>query len=360
MGKNKKYKIHFVHLLNDYSGSPRVLKQIISYTDTMGIDYKVWLGSKSKGHLSGFYNATRFNYSFSKYKIVTVLKLLIVQIKFFIAALIEVKKNDVVYINTLLPIGFSLGGYLKGGEIIYHIHETSINKILKRILVYGVKKTSSKNIFVSNFLKKKEDVLGVNSEVVYNSLDESFKRYDSGTSSQENILMLCSLKEYKGVHEFISLAKMLPQFSFELVLNASKEEVDRWLLSIKLTNNLKVYSRHKEVFKFYQRAKIVLNLSQPDNWVETFGLTVIEANYFGVPVIVPPVGGIAEIVIDDVNGYKISSKNLSNIKRKIEEISYDDNLHKRLKDGSLHEVDKYDYKGFGPKILNVIKNGKPF
>lgn len=65
---------------------------------------------------------------------------------------------------------------------------------------------------------------------------------------------------------------------------------------------------------------MVLNLSRPDAWVETFGLTVIEAMAYGIPVIVPPVGGIAELVENGINGYKADSRNVNHVSHLLKEI----------------------------------------
>ena len=68
--------------------------------------------------------------------------------------------------------------------------------------------------------------------------------------------------------------------------------------------NLKVYARQKDVVPFYREASVVLNLSNKEQFIETFGLTALEAMVFGLPVIVPTVGGIAEMVEDGVNGWR--------------------------------------------------------
>ena len=47
--------------------------------------------------------------------------------------------------------------------------------------------------------------------------------------------------------------------------------------------------------------------------VETFGLTALEAMSAGLPVIVPTEGGIAEMVTDGDNGYKIDVQDLNKI-----------------------------------------------
>ena len=72
-----------------------------------------------------------------------------------------------------------------------------------------------------------------------------------------------------------------------------------------MKEDLIVYPRQADVAEFYNGASLVLNLSDKDRFIETFGLTALEAMSAGLPVIVPTVGGIAELVEDSVNGYKI-------------------------------------------------------
>jgi len=52
-------------------------------------------------------------------------------------------------------------------------------------------------------------------------------------------------------------------------------------------DNLQIISRQNDVTPFYNEASIVLNLSDKQRFVETFGLTALEAMSAGLPVIVP-------------------------------------------------------------------------
>ena len=52
-----------------------------------------------------------------------------------------------------------------------------------------------------------------------------------------------------------------------------------------------------------------MNLTNPAMVVETFGMTILEAMSYGIPVIAPPVGGPAEIVQDGENGYTADVRN---------------------------------------------------
>ena len=71
---------------------------------------------------------------------------------------------------------------------------------------------------------------------------------------------------------------------------------------LELANNIKILATQKDLHQHYKNAGLVLNLSRVNQCIETFGLTIIEAMAYGIPVIVPPVGGPSEIVEDDVEG----------------------------------------------------------
>ena len=40
---------------------------------------------------------------------------------------------------------------------------------------------------------------------------------------------ICSLKKYKGVDQFVKLAQKMPQYRFELVLNATFDEINHYV-----------------------------------------------------------------------------------------------------------------------------------
>lgn len=95
-------------------------------------------------------------------------------------------------------------------------------------------------------------------------------------------------------------------------------------------DNLQIISRQNDVTPFYNEASIVLNLSDKQRFVETFGLTALEAMSAGLPVIVPTEGGIAEMVEDGANGYKIDVQDLDRINCMIEEIFQDKDHYIRM------------------------------
>ena len=153
--------------------------------------------------------------------------------------------------------------------------------------------------------------------------------------------MLASLKGYKGVDEFAALSLRLPQYKFVLVLNDTQENIDVYFSHPQRAlrgANLTIFPRQTDVVPFYNRASLVLNLTDKKKTIETFGLTAIEAMCAGLPVIVPTVGGIAELVSDGENGYKIDIAQLDEIEKRIQEILSDESAYTHLANNALHRA----------------------
>ena len=278
-----------------------------------------------------------YDYKFAGSGVVTALRYAWVQIyTFFVALGYWSDKNVVFYINTILPVGPAVAGWLIRKRVIYHYHENAMVKgRMYRALAWVMQRVATEIICVSkyqrSFLKRQEGV-----RVVPNALDEEFLARAvvdvESAFKRKTVLMLGSLKGYKGTKEFVELARRLEQFRFVLVLNDSQENIDRYFEEngLVVTENLKVYARQEDVVPFYREASVVLNLTDKTQAIETFGLTALEARAFGLPVIVPTVGGIAEMVEDGVNGWKIDVQDLDVIVMRIEEMLSDREVYGRL------------------------------
>ena len=354
-------KIIFIHLLNDFSGSPKVLSQIVKNYKNKNHDVELFT-SKDEGFLSNIVDKHHnFFYKRFENKFLTLFSYTLSQFHLFFKILFS--KSDIVYINTLLPFGAALGAKISGKEVIYHIHETSIRpNILKKFLRYIVSNTASKIIFVSNDLEQKEKFENKKSFVIHNALENSFLKIASKytySHKHENkfiVMMICSLKDYKGIPEFLKIAKKLEShehISFRLILNSEQNEIDKYFQNQKF-ENIEIFSKQKDLEKFYSTSSLVLNLSRVDQWVETFGLTIVEAMAYGVPVIVPPVGGPIEIVEEDKEGFLISSYDVDKVAKKIEELANDEKLCMNLSSNARKKALDFSEDIFLENISKVI------
>lgn len=332
MSKRNSSVFIFVHLLNDFSGSPKVLSQVLRAVRSNNIEIVLYTGNQTDGFLSNLTpNHHFFSYIRFKNRYFTLFSFLFSQVILFIKLLKYWHKDVTIYVNTMLPFGAGFAGKLMRKPVVYHIHETTISpRGLKLFLRKVIQFTSQKNVFVSYSLKNLESFNRISQSVVYNALPSNFAEitlnqvYSPFCKGQFNVLMISSMKAYKGVFEFIEIASKLVyknEIRFTMVLNASQNEIDALFKNIFLPANLLLYPQQKDVIPFYRNASLVLNLSRIDECLETFGLTILEALSFGIPVIVPPVGGPSEIVIDGKEGFLISSYETDAIAEKIVELS---------------------------------------
>ena len=363
--KGSMKKIIFIHLLNDYSGSPKVLSQVVNIAKKNGYEFELYTGKSENGFLSGL--ASKYNYYFYKRfenKYLTLVIFIISQLILFFKLLKYHNEDVMIYVNTMLPFGAGLAGKFMNKPVCYHIHEISITPaIFKRFLHYIVQKTASKAIFVSKSVEKSESFKGIPQQVIYNALPNIFMNiaaqstYKHLRDKKFNVLMACSLKTYKGVEEFVTIASLcqhVVNISFTLILNAEQQEIDGYFHKRKLPENLILVSRQKDLMPFYKYTSLVLNLSRVDQWVETFGLTIIEAMAFGIPVIAPPVGGPAEIVYDGKQGYLLSSYETGLISKRIIELYNNKETCMALSKAARQRVKYFREALFEQRIIEAV------
>lgn len=356
------------HLLNDYSGSPKVLRMVLDGLLKRG--HRVNLVSSSGGvldELGGYdqFKKHSYRYAFSENPAVTMLRYLAIQIyTFFFAFRYLFCKDCVFYINTLLPMGPALAGRLMGKHVVYHYHENAFVKgAFYKILAWAMQRLAHKIICVSkyqaSFLTREKGVI-----VVPNALPQKFVEKLSPNQSEaynrKTVLMLGSLKLYKGTLEFIELARRLPEYNFELVINDAQDNINKFFSDYKIENlsNLSVHSRQSDVTPFYNRASLVLNLTDKRQAIETFGLTVLEAMSAGLPTIVPTEGGIAEMVQDGVNGYKIDAEHLNDIEQKICYLLSNEGAYIKMAESAHDYAMKYSEASMITKLISIIDENR--
>jgi glycosyltransferase involved in cell wall biosynthesis len=339
-------KITFIHSLNNFTGSPKVLAILIRAFVAHGYTVEL-ITSKGKGFLSDIPGVSyRYTcYAWSKSTLITAVLLVLSQIQVFFIVLGRAKKHRVFYINTIIPFGAAWACFFKKATYVYHVHENmQQDKPLYRWLRWTYKMTNTKSIFVSHYLK--DTALACkDGVVVYNALDNTFineaRRVNETSVKRHTVLMVSSLRAFKGVYDFLDLARALPDYKFELVLSVTETERDDFMNESPIPSNLEVFGLQEELHLFYQRAKLLLVLSDPSQWIETFGMTILEGMVHGVPAIVPPIGGPTELVKDGVNGYLLHVQDLEGIKEKITLLFEDEMLWQQFSEAALDRADQF-------------------
>ncbi len=355
-------RIVAIHLLNDYSGSPKVLMQLLKAWTKNGIDTHLFTSGGRTGFLSDIPNVKNhfFWYQFSQSSWIRIANFFVSQFLLMIKLLFFLKKQDIVYINTVLPFGAAIAGKIKGCKIIYHIHETSVKpKIFKNFLFGMAKHAADKIVFVSDYLLQQESLIN-HQVLLYNVLESDFTDQADQFQYVEKplpiVLMICSLKIYKGVDEFLKLAEKNNSYQFKLVVNASEKEIQEYFRGKTIPDNFIIYPTQTNTHPFYREASIIVNLSHPDLWVETFGLTILEGMRYRLPVIVPPVGGVTELVKDGKNGFLINSKNVDELSEKITYILSNAHVYQSFSEVSYQTSLLFSETYFEKESLQIISN----
>lgn len=354
------------HLLNDYSGSPKVLNMVLKGLYEKNYEINL-ITSQKGGALDKLDNCRdikiyRYSYTFSGNPVIMILRYIYVQFYTFFFSFRYIFQKDIIFfLNTLMPVGPALAGKLMGKRVVYYYHENAFVKgMFYKSLAFMMQRLADEIICVSDyqrsFLKRKERVV-----VIPNSLPANFekrcKKVREIEKDYKTILMLSSLKLYKGILEFAQLAQRLPQYHFVLVVNDTQKNINNFCSEYGLLqgDNLEIWDRQSDVIPFYKRASLVLNLSNKKMFLETFGLTALEAMSAGVPIIVPTEGGISELVEDGVNGYKIDVQDLSQIEQKIIQILSDKKAYYSLSENAKRLSANYDYNSMVNRIDELLR-----
>lgn len=357
----KKEKIFVVHLYNDFSGSPKVLRDAILCLTETGHSVHLFT-SKHKGFLSNIpCSRTLVHYSRFEYKALILLSYIFNQILLFFIlgyqlSISKIKREKVsVLINTVMPVSGILVCKLLSVPITTYMHEVSVNPpVLFDFLKLIVVKCSDRILCVSNFMVEYLNLQNNNKiRIISNSLGKESlnKNYTLDLKYKFNrrtALFVGSLKDFKGIFEFLELARMNPNVNFVAAFNCEVDEYEKFI-KVAHPKNFKSYRRPRDLGKLYSDAMFIMNLSDPKRCKETFGLTLIEGLSFGCIAIAPPVGGPAEIVTHDV-GLIASSHELKKISEFLDEIVNSRSLFDEYSKSAMLLSEKYSFEEYREKI----------
>lgn len=365
--------IAFIHLNNDFSGSPKVLRDVIRVAVDNNIEYVLYVSSSSKsGFLDEFETQTKkyFFKRIGRYRILTFLSLLISQIHLFFKLCFDknLKPISVIYVNTLLPFGANLYSFITRKKLICHVHELSLSPPIFNSALHKINKmTSDQNIFVSKEHQRLANFQNNNYVIVPNCICRNLQKNideivfdDLKRKDPFNVLMLSSTSRYKGIPEFLSVAELFlalnNKVSFQLVVNCKSSDIDGHFKNLKIPSNVKIYPVSTSLTNFYSNASIILNMSRPDMWIETFGLTLLEGMAHGLPAIAPNIGGPLDFIEDNVDGFLVDTRDINAVSERINELYQNYDRYSQMSISARNKAKGFNYKTFENNIFKILSN----
>lgn len=328
-----------------------------------------------------------FNYSsipdeISKSKIGN-LKLIVMVFAFFMFTFYECikEKPDVFHAHWSFPSGVIafIMSKIFGKKFIVTIHGGEIPllkkfKLIRRIVIFALNRAyivcANSNYSRNEFLK-----MGVNEDKISKlNVPPNFVRHISDKQKLESfrnkfadpskkIVLFCGrLVERKGVEYLIRAIADLKMNSVHLIIAGGGElenDLQELTKSLKLEDKVTFYGRasDEELGWLHDVSSIFVCPSIVDSKgiTEYLGLVIPEAMESGLPVIASSVGGIVDIITNEVNGLLVPQKDPAAIARTIERIILDDDLTKKIVENSKVTVLEFSPKTIAQKYLDIFK-----
>ncbi|MEM0175222.1 MAG: glycosyltransferase family 4 protein [Metallosphaera sp.] len=231
-------------------------------------------------------------------------------------SLMEAKRHEVVIDSVAHAVPFfSYKVNKRTIALIHHVHQGVLDLEagkLSPILKWLERRVKGYNNFiaVSNTTKRDLIKLGVKAEirVIYNGVDH--QKYKPGPKGEPTVLWIGRLKRYKNPLDVYEIARDL-DFEFLLAGGGGLESEIRRLNE----PNVKFLGRvsEDEKVRLYQRSWVLISTS----FIEGWGMTIVEANSCGTPVVAYATGSVPEIVKEGINGYLVRYKDVKAMREAI-------------------------------------------
>jgi L-malate glycosyltransferase len=351
------------HLYNDFSGSPRVLSDFCKSQEILK-NKTILIHSNTEGFLDELpLEHWVFSYEFSNGKFLKIINFISGQVRLFFKTLKAIHRMNsrdlkpVIICNTVMSIGAIFAAGFRGCMTVLIVHEVSSHKIIYRLIKLLVPLFFIKVVVVSSFVGKRIKI-SRDYIVLPNCLRSDFEVKaiypELDRFNNKNILFVGSLKTYKGVFELLKISSLCKDFNFIAAINSSHDELHKFLEKNYVPDNLSMMARPDNLNELYQKSFLTMNLSRTDQWIETFGLTILEAMSTGCPCIVPPEGGHLDYFTEDC-GLIIDSKMVSAISQEIKLLGADFKRWNKYSIKSLEKAKDFSFANYSKKVDNLLQ-----
>lgn len=220
----------------------------------------------------------------------------LIQLKQFI----KTHSIDTVILNGGSSIYFA--PFLSGIKIIIYRHTTNkaIDNLFKRfiysIILHFCYLYANSIITVSRYALKEQLILRDKAYCIYHGINP-LPINQRETHKPLRLLFIGRLEKSKGIDTIIKAIKLLDPNDVILEI-VGEGELSQYIKNLKLKNI--IYNGFRDnVSLFYERCDVFISLPKH----EAFGLTILEAMNFSMPIISCDTGAITELVHNSINGF---------------------------------------------------------
>jgi len=202
---------------------------------------------------------------------------------------------------------------------------------------------------LTDFQKEKVISLGIDEKKVIlkpNSLKMSFDI----VNEKKDYIYVGRLEKSKGIYELLKVWEQLDDKFILIIIGGGGEREEELKDRYNQKNIIfKGKCSREETLEYISKSRYLI---QPSLLYETFGLTIMEAMSFGIPIIGFDIGTRTEFISDGKNGFLC---NRDNLREKIES-SLDFEEYNKLSQNALKTVRLYENEYIIEKQIKIYKN----
>ena len=255
---------------------------------------------------------------------------------------------DIIHAHYAAPQGFLglLLKYFKRRRLVITVHGSDITVLSKspvfRPILRFVLKNADKIIAVSAFLKGEVERLGVPEgkiEVIYGgvTISEDEKVFEP---AGRVVTFVGSLVPQKGVDTLIESFKEVDIKDTDLVIVGDGPERKRLEALAADANDIQFLGRREGLKNILTKSDVLVLPSRE----EGFGLVLLEAMALGVPVVATNVGGIPEILEDNVSGILVEKNNPEQLAGAIVKVLEDEEIRKTIIENGREKAKRFTWE----------------
>ena len=279
------------------------------------------------------------------------------------------------YFSRYLVLVNIIHRYLKKGKVIIIVHHfddyesdapLSLQKIISKLQKKMILGVANKIITVSEYTKKEIVSVGVNPSsvlVVPPGLDrERLSSSNEESKSNKTILCVAHCIHRKGLIYLIeAFSKVKKQgFTLHIVGKVNKnsqyyKKVINLINVLGLTQDVFLYERleQEELNRLYVTSEVFILPSLK----EGFGIVLLEAMYYGLPIVTTKISAMPELIVEGENGLLVPPADPIALAEAISELIEKPDLRKQMGErGRQRVIDSYYWDVTSSKFLSVIQN----
>lgn len=259
----------------------------------------------------------------------------------------ELLSNIDVVISTNYIFNKYILKYSKGKKIFWEHEITNDMKKLEELKKFDELVVPSREIY--DIYSKLNDHV----DIINNAINITDKVSDLKSN---NIVFLGKLKSEKRIDDLIEVMDLVNEsidVNLFIIGEGSERAYLEGLVKSKNIKNIKFLGSmdKDEIEKVYLNSSLFCTCSER----ESFGLSILEAMSYGIPVVAfSDVPTLKLIILDDINGYLVDNRDKYIMKNKIVKLMTDQKLRQTLGNCAKEKVLEYDINSIKREWIKLI------